>query len=288
MENVFQLEDANSYPIAPFTLASGVTLSNYNKNLQEQVDFMNIDVINGEKEEVENDINNTTNETVESIHTVMGNGKDNIMSISAECMDLDSVLFPLRINTNITFSNRTEPYKENISCSIIEYDEWTQKETLLTSVTVKKKINKGIEKIIYEPKKPKINFSFTNEIEGGHEEFSFSAATWKKTANTTENRYLVFYGADQNADIKNVNINTFSKTITTGTSYTVTLRTPDNTYVWILVPNDIKINKIQTSDGADFTLSSTVKTISVSNLGVYKAYRSNKPQLDSSWVLQVS
>lgn len=284
--NKYQLQNNDYEPIAPFTLASSVKLSKYDKNLQEQVDFMDIDVINEKEQFVENDINEKTNETIDAIIEAGGDCKENIEYLYNVTNLLDGRIFPLRINYTITLASTTGGvYKETISGNIQEYDD---KPSDLKDVTIKKKSNGGQEKTIYNPQNPSQEFLVENIIEGGSEQFTFTVSTMQdKTTSSGTTRYLVFYGPNSGTSVNNFDVKMLSKTLKSSPTYSMTLTTKANTYAWIIIPSAIKITRI-TSGGIEFSLKSSTEIINIEGFGQYRAYRSNELLQANTWSLDVT
>lgn len=284
--NKYQLQNNDYEPIAPFTLASSVKLSKYDKNLQEQVDFMDIDVINEKEQFVENDINEKTNETIDAIIEAGGDCKENIESLYNVTNLLDGRIFPLRINYIITLASTTGGvYKETISGNIQEYDD---KPSDLKNVTIKKKSNGGQEKTIYNPQSPSQEFIVDNTIEGGSEQFTFTVSTMQdKTTTSSTERYLVFYGSNSGTSVNNFDVKTLSKTLKSSPNYSLTLKTTAGTYAWIVVPSAIRITRI-ISGGIEFSLWEEIEIINVEGFGQYRAYRSNQLLQANTWSLDVT
>lgn len=279
---VVQLEDKVGNPIAPFTLAESVTLSN-GRDVQEQVEYMDIDNIHTEEVEALAAIGDAIENAVEDIQDAGSTYRTEINQLSGSVETLDSYVFPLTISYSITPDFVQRPYTNTIRLDISEYQG---SDPILTSSSVQKSVNGSEPKYIYNPLLNPAHVNITDIIEGMKEDFIFNAETSTKSDTKRCTRYLCFYGATNASAMTSSVAMGLTKILTTTVSFNPTIKTTYGQYIWLIVPNYLSINSVKSS-GFDVTFNPP-EYLNIGGYGTYKAYRTINALDDATCSLVIS
>jgi hypothetical protein len=149
---------------------------------------------------------------------------------------------------------------------------------------ISKQINDNAAKNISTT--PSSGGTLSTPIEGAREIFKFAVTKKGRTGkNTSQSRYLCYFGGNPAATMTAEILNTLSRVSTTGVSFNPKVTTKDNDYIWLVVPSYLSISRV-TSAGFDVTLAAS-QTIT-NNLGSFKAYRTANPLTAATWNLVIS
>ena len=149
---------------------------------------------------------------------------------------------------------------------------------------ISKQINDNAAKNISTT--PSSGGTLSTPIEGAREIFKFAVTKKGRTGkNTSQSRYLCYFGGNPAATMTAEILNTLSRVSTTGVSFNPKVTTKDNDYIWLVVPSYLSIAHV-TSAGFGVTLASP-QTIT-NNLGSFKAYRTANPLTAATWNLVIS
>lgn len=149
---------------------------------------------------------------------------------------------------------------------------------------ISKQINDNAAKNISTT--PSSGGTLSTPIEGAREIFKFAVTKKGRTGkNTSQSRYLCYFGGNPAATMTAEILNTLSRVSTTGVSFNPKVTTKDNDYIWLVVPSYLSIAHV-TSAGFDVTLAAP-QTIT-NNLGSFKAYRTANPLTAATWNLVIS
>ena len=149
---------------------------------------------------------------------------------------------------------------------------------------ISKQINDNAAKNISTT--PSSGGTLSTPIEGAREIFKFAVTKKGRTGkNTSQSRYLCYFGGNPAATMTAEILNTLSRVSTTGVSFNPKVTTKDNDYIWLVVPSYLSISRV-TSAGFDVPLSAP-QAIN-NNLGIFKAYRTINPLTATTWNLVIS
>ena len=149
---------------------------------------------------------------------------------------------------------------------------------------ISKQINDNAAKNISTT--PSSGGTLSTPIEGAREIFKFAVTKKGRTGkNTSQSRYLCYFGGNPAATMTAEILNTLSRISTTGVSFNPKVTTKDNDYIWLVVPSYLSIAHV-TSAGFGVTLAAP-QTIT-NNLGSFKAYRTANPLTAATWNLVIS
>ena len=149
---------------------------------------------------------------------------------------------------------------------------------------ISKQINDNAAKNISTT--PSSGGTLSTPIEGAREIFKFAVTKKGRTGkNTSQSRYLCYFGGNPAATMTAEILNTLSRVSTTGVSFNPKVTTKDNDYIWLVVPSYLSINRV-TSAGFDVPLSAPQSI--TNSLGTFKAYRTANPLTQTTWNLVIS
>lgn len=281
---IVQFEDKEFNPIAPLTIAKAVNLS-YGKNLQEQVDYMNIDVIREDETEVLESIENATDSSIGEIDFAGGEYRTDIDDLAIKVAALDAKEFPLKISYTILPDFTGTYYSKRIVCNIGEHPG---KDPVLTSFEISKKINDSTTPIvIYNPSDPSSHIDINDNVDGMRETITFEVHTKLKESTSTTTRYLCFFGASNTENMTSDIALGLGKTLSSSVSFNPTITTEYGDYIWLIVPRYLSITNVKSS-GFDVTLADDPQTLNIGNFGTFKAYRTLKRLDESDWSLIIT
>lgn len=149
---------------------------------------------------------------------------------------------------------------------------------------ISKQINDNAPKNLSET--PSSGGTLSTPIEGAREIFKYAVTKEDRTGkNTSQTRYLCYYGGNPAATMTAEILNTLNKVSATGVSFNPSVTTKDNDYIWLVVPSYLSISRV-TSAGFDVPLSAPQAI--TNSLGTYKAYRTENPLTQATWNLVIS
>ena len=125
----------------------------------------------------------------------------------------------------------------------------------------------------------------TATISGNVEGFIAEAVKGDKSKTVTDVKYICYFGANANETVASVeDFSGLTKVQTTSINVTRTIQTNSDEFIWIIVPNELFINRV-TSSGFDVSLNEPVNV--TTTLGTFKAYRSKNALDSASWTLKI-
>lgn len=128
--------------------------------------------------------------------------------------------------------------------------------------------------------------SLKTPILGAKEQFFFEVTKKGRTVKSTSvTRFLCYYGSSPVATVSKILPNSLQKISITDLSFNPTITTHSGDYIWLIVPNDLTINRV-TSAGFDVTLA-VAQTV-INSLGTFKAYRTANTLTSETWKLVIS
>lgn len=149
---------------------------------------------------------------------------------------------------------------------------------------ISKQINDNTQKNLSDT--PSSGGTLSTPIEGAREIFKYAVTKEGRTSkNTSQTRYLCYFGGNSAATMTAEIINTLSKVSATGVSFNPKVTTKDNDYIWLVVPSYLSITRV-TSAGFDVPLSAPQAI--TNSLGTFKAYRTANPLTQATWNLVIS
>ena len=127
--------------------------------------------------------------------------------------------------------------------------------------------------------------SITATISGNTEGFIAKAVKGNKSKTVTDVKYVCYFGANTNETVASVeDFSGLTKVQTASINVTRTIQTNSDEFIWIIVPNELFINRV-TSSGFDVSLNEPVNV--TTTLGTFKAYRSKNALDSASWTLKI-
>ena len=125
----------------------------------------------------------------------------------------------------------------------------------------------------------------TATISGNVEGFIAEAVKGDKSKTVTDVKYICYFGANANETVASVeDFSGLTKVQTASINVTRTIQTNSDEFIWIIVPNELFINRV-TSSGFDVSLNEPVNV--TTTLGTFKAYRSKNALDSASWTLKI-
>ena len=125
----------------------------------------------------------------------------------------------------------------------------------------------------------------TATISGNIEGFIAEAVKGNKSKTVTDVKYICYFGANANETVASVeDFSGLTKVQTTSINVTRKIQTNSDEFIWIIVPNELFINRV-TSSGFDVSLNEPVNV--TTTLGTFKAYRSKNALDSASWTLKI-
>ena len=125
----------------------------------------------------------------------------------------------------------------------------------------------------------------TATISGNAEGFIAEAVKGNKSNTVTDVKYVCYFGANTNETVASVeDFSGLTKVQTTSINVTRKIQTNSDEFIWIIVPNELFINRV-TSSGFDVSLNEPVNV--TTTLGTFKAYRSKNALDSASWTLKI-
>lgn len=201
-----------------------------------------------------------------------------IQDVDKNLNKLNDTVYPIILG--FTINPNVNTMKTDVVYSVKSDNEYLVPDTL----SITKKVNDTAETILTNY--PTSNSSLVTPIQGAREIFKFSVTKEGRTSQSTrQTRYLCYYGGNADSTMTAEILNTLSRVSTTGVSFSPSITTKDNDYIWLVVPSYLSINRV-TSAGFDVTLSAP-QTIT-NSLGTFKAYRTANPLTTATWNLVIS
>ena len=201
-----------------------------------------------------------------------------IQDVDENLAKLNDTVYPIILGFTITPNVDTTQTEVRYSVSS------DNKPLVPDTSIISKQINDNAAKNISTT--PSSGGTLSTPIEGAREIFKFAVTKKGRTGkNTSQSRYLCYFGGNPAATMTAEILNTLSRVSTTGVSFNPKVTTKDNDYIWLVVPSYLSIAHV-TSAGFDVTLAAP-QTIT-NNLGSFKAYRTANPLTAATWNLVIS
>ena len=201
-----------------------------------------------------------------------------LQDVSENIAELQDSEFPITLGFSITpdLSKMSNTLKYSVSCKGAPF----MPDTLM----LEKQINDSSEKVLVS--KTSSSGTMSTSIEGAWETFKLSVTKNGRTSKSTSlTRYLCYYGASSEQNISETVLGSLSKVSATGVSFNPSITTQNGSYIWLVVPNYLNINRV-TSAGFDVTLAEV--QIITTSLGTFKAYRTANSLAANKWNLVIS
>jgi hypothetical protein len=281
-QRVVQLEDKKHYPVTPYTSARGV-IHEDGFSFQWVADVLDEEKIEEAKDEALIKISGSTIEAVIEIKEAIREYKEPFEALSGMIPSLDSAIYPLDIDYNITSDFSSDNLMNIISVNISEHPG------LIANVDrfyIEKFVNGTSVGKIYDQTNPPTSIAITNTIQGMKEEFVFVASGGDKTTEIKGIKYLLFYGTTNSQTITSSDVMTLNKILLDGIEFNTEIETEHGEYIWIIVPEYLSINTIKCSGFGFSILEPTY--LNVGGLGRYKCYRSNQELDETIWNLVIN
>lgn len=203
---------------------------------------------------------------------------ESIQNVDENLAKLNDTVYPITLGFSI--NPNVGSMQTDVRYSIISDGKPLVPDTLLIS----KQINDATPKALSNT--PASSGNLSTPIEGAREIFKFEVGKKGRTGkSTSQTRYLCYHGGNPAATMTAEILNTLSKVSATGVSFNPKVTTKDNDYIWLVVPSYLSISRV-TSAGFDVTLAAP-QTITT-NLGSFKAYRTDNPLTPAAWNLVIS
>lgn len=149
---------------------------------------------------------------------------------------------------------------------------------------ISKQINDNAPKNLSDT--PLSGGTLSTPIEGAREIFKYAVTKEGRTGkSTSQTRYLCYSGGNPAATMTAEILNMLNKVSATGVSFSHSITTKDNDYIWLVVPSYLSISRV-TSAGFDVPLSAPQAI--TNSLGTFKAYRTANSLTQATWNLVIS
>ena len=201
-----------------------------------------------------------------------------IQDVDENLAKLNDTVYPIILGFTIT------PNVGTMQTEVLYSVSSDNKPLVPDTSIISKQINDNAAKNISTT--PSSGGTLSTPIEGAREIFKFAVTKKGRTGkNTSQSRYLCYFGGNPAATMTAEILNTLSRVSTTGVSFNPKVTTKDNDYIWLVVPSYLSISRV-TSAGFDVPLSAP-QAIN-NNLGIFKAYRTINPLTATTWNLVIS
>ena len=201
-----------------------------------------------------------------------------IQDVDKSLAKLNDTVYPIILGFTITTNVGTMQTEVRYSVSS------DNKPLVPDTSIISKQINDNSPKNLSDT--PSSGGTLSTPIEGAREIFKYAVTKQGRTGKSiSHTRYICYFGGNPAATMTEEILNTFNKVSATGVSFSPSITTKDNDYIWLVVPSYLSITRV-TSAGFDVTLS-TPQTIT-NNLGSFKAYRTANPLTAATWNLVIS
>ena len=201
-----------------------------------------------------------------------------IQDVDENLAKLNDTVYPIILGFTIT------PNVGTMQTEVLYSVSSDNKPLVPDTSIISKQINDNAAKNISTT--PSSGGTLSTPIEGAREIFKFAVTKKGRTGkNTSQSRYLCYFGGNPAATMTAEILNTLSRVSTTGVSFNPKVTTKDNDYIWLVVPSYLSIAHV-TSAGFGVTLAAP-QTIT-NNLGSFKAYRTANPLTAATWNLVIS
>lgn len=201
-----------------------------------------------------------------------------IQNVDESLAKLNDTVYPIILTFTITSNVGTMQTEVRYSVSS------DNKPLVPDTSIISKQINDNAPKNLSET--PSSGGTLSTPIEGAREIFKYAVTKEGRTGkNTSQTRYLCYYGGNPAATMTAEILNTLNKVSATGVSFNPSVTTKDNDYIWLVVPSYLSISRV-TSAGFDVPLSAPQAI--TNSLGTYKAYRTENPLTQATWNLVIS
>ena len=216
--------------------------------------------------------------TIESATGLSSELVEMIQDVDENLAKLNDTVYPITLGFTITPNVGTMQTEVRYSVSS------DNKPLVPDTLQISKQANDGLFKVLTNT--PSSGGILSDAIEGAREIFKFAVEKKGRTGkNTTQTRYLCYFGGNSAATMTAEILNTLNKVSSTGVSFNPKITTKDNDYIWLVVPSYLSITRV-TSAGFDVTLAAP-QTIT-NSLGTFKAYRTANPLTTATWNLVIS
>lgn len=216
--------------------------------------------------------------TIESATGLPSELLEMIQDVDENLDKLNDTVYPITLGFTITPNVGTMQTEVRYSVSS------DNKPLVPDTLQISKQANDVLFKVLTNT--PSSSGTLSDAIEGAREIFKFAVEKNGRTGkNTTQTRYLCYFGGNPAATMTAEILNTLNKVSATGVSFNPSVTTKDNDYIWLVVPSYLSITRV-TSAGFEVPLSAP-QTIS-NNLGSFKAYRTINPLTANTWNLVIS
>ena len=201
-----------------------------------------------------------------------------IQDVDENLAKLNDTVYPIILGFTIT------PNVGTMQTEVLYSVSSDNKPLVPDTSIISKQINDNAAKNISTT--PSSGGTLSTPIEGAREIFKFAVTKKGRTGkNTSQSRYLCYFGGNPAATMTAEILNTLSRVSTTGVSFNPKVTTKDNDYIWLVVPSYLSINRV-TSAGFDVPLSAPQSI--TNSLGTFKAYRTANPLTQTTWNLVIS
>ena len=212
--------------------------------------------------------------TQAKFNTLEGFSADTLSSLD----ELDYAVFPIDLKMTVNANS-------DVTSNNIEYHIKRKGVTFVPdNITIQRQVGSyGALMQIYSGSTA--DGTTTATISGNVEGFIAEAVKGNKSKAVTDVKYICYFGANANETVASVeDFSGLTKVQTASINVTRTIQTNSDEFIWIIVPNELFINRV-TSSGFDVSLNEPVNV--TTTLGTFKAYRSKNALDSASWTLKI-
>lgn len=201
-----------------------------------------------------------------------------VQDVDISIAELQDTVFPIILGFSVT------PDVKAMQTAIAFSVKSKGSPFLPDTLKISKTVNNGVTTLLTDT--PSSSGSLSTPILAAKEQFTFEVTKEGRTGKSTSaTRFLCYYGSSSVATASEAVLNSLQKVSTTGLSFNPTITTHSGDYIWLIVPNDLTINRV-TSAGFDVTLAAA-QTVT-NSLGTFKAYRTANTLTAETWKLVIS
>lgn len=213
-------------------------------------------------------------------------GEIDFSHIDEDIAKLMDTVFPITLSMSLAKSGSNHRITYGVTESGAKYipDELTLTQTNYGTTTTTTTHADALDKL----KSASGNTAYIDTpIVANRTTFSLVVASAGRTGKSTSTtRYICYSGGSTKTELTEADVANLTEAYATGVAFNPKVSTKNNEYIWLLIPNNLTINKV-TSAGFDVTLDSTVRTVATA-LGTFKAYRTLNPLTQADWSLVIS
>lgn len=216
---------------------------------------------------------------LEELRSYMNADDSRWKDVDSKISDLQNFHYPIEVNFKVTPNDRME--SETISFDVMYRGILFNPDKITLTKTAGDETELLLEGAVQYA-------TIDSHVKEAKETFLLTVEASGHNSVTKEiTKYLVFYGASSEGSLLGYDFSKldFGKTIVEDVQIDCTITTEDGDYIWVIIPQDLDIEKI-TSQGFEVVMNDYV--LYTNSLGTFKAYRSTNKLASNTWNLKIN